>query len=413
MQKTTNYGLNKPDQDDFYNVDEFNENADVIDAKLKEIEDMAGSASSDLKNHIESAENPHKVTKEQIGLGNVTNVSTNNQTPTYTVPDASTELESGEKLSTAFGKIAKAIKDLLAHIADTVVHITAVERTTWNAKQNAITGAATTITSSNLTANRALVSSSNGKVAASGITSTKLGYLSDVTSAIQAQLNNRLLLSGGTLTGNLKFSAGQQIYLQHGCALIFGNQSRVYSLSNQNFFLGASDEDYYFVFLGVRDGRWTLCPHKDGYVGLGTGTYRWGQIFSNASAISTSDRNEKNSIENLQDSWTKDFVMKLKPVRYKFNKGESDRYHCGLIAQDVEDTMNELNMTSKDFAGFIKSPKYKHVEFVDEDGNKQGRSELIEGEYTYGLRYEEFIAPLIKMVQEQQKEIDELKKLIK
>lgn len=56
-------------------------------------------------------------------------------------------------------------------------------------KQAKVTGAATTVVSSNLTASRALVSDANGKIAASGITSTQLGYLSGVTSAIQTQLD--------------------------------------------------------------------------------------------------------------------------------------------------------------------------------------------------------------------------------
>lgn len=58
------------------------------------------------------------------------------------------------------------------------------------AKQDKITGAATTITGSNLTASRVLVSDSNGKVAASSsITTTELGYLDGVTSGIQNQLD--------------------------------------------------------------------------------------------------------------------------------------------------------------------------------------------------------------------------------
>lgn len=57
------------------------------------------------------------------------------------------------------------------------------------AKQDTITGAATTITSSNLTASRALASDGSGKVAVSAVTATELGYLSGVTSAVQTQLN--------------------------------------------------------------------------------------------------------------------------------------------------------------------------------------------------------------------------------
>ena len=54
-----------------------------------------------------------------------------------------------------------------------------------------IAGAVSTITSSNLTASRALVSNSSGKIAVSAVTSTELGYLDGVTSAIQTQLNNK------------------------------------------------------------------------------------------------------------------------------------------------------------------------------------------------------------------------------
>lgn len=55
-----------------------------------------------------------------------------------------------------------------------------------------ITGAATTIVSNNLTTDRALISNASGKVAVSTATSTELGYLSGVTSAIQTQLNSKL-----------------------------------------------------------------------------------------------------------------------------------------------------------------------------------------------------------------------------
>ena len=66
--------------------------------------------------HVANEENPHKTTKVHVGLGNVPNVSTNDQTPTYNLEVTEKELVSGEKMSTAFGKIAKAIKSLIAHL---------------------------------------------------------------------------------------------------------------------------------------------------------------------------------------------------------------------------------------------------------------------------------------------------------
>jgi hypothetical protein len=56
-----------------------------------------------------------------------------------------------------------------------------------------ITGAATTITTSDLTASRAVISNASGKVAVSATTDTELGYVSGVTSAIQTQIDNRVV----------------------------------------------------------------------------------------------------------------------------------------------------------------------------------------------------------------------------
>ena len=56
-------------------------------------------------------------------------------------------------------------------------------------------GAVSTIKDSNLTASRALVSNSSGKVAVSAVTSTELSYLDGVTSNIQTQLNSKVSTS--------------------------------------------------------------------------------------------------------------------------------------------------------------------------------------------------------------------------
>jgi hypothetical protein len=57
--------------------------------------------------------------------------------------------------------------------------------------QAAITGGASSIVTSNLTLSRALVSDGSGKVAVAATTSTELGYVSGVTSAIQTQLDGK------------------------------------------------------------------------------------------------------------------------------------------------------------------------------------------------------------------------------
>ena len=73
--------------------------------------------------------------------------------------------------------------------------VTSAIQTQLNAKQATITGAATTIVSSDLTASRAAISNSSGKIAVSTVTDTELGYVSGVTSAIQTQLGTKLTAS--------------------------------------------------------------------------------------------------------------------------------------------------------------------------------------------------------------------------
>lgn len=72
-----------------------------------------------------------------------------------------------------------------------------------NSKQDTIAGGASTITEDNLTANRALVSNSSGKVDVSGVTSTELSYLSGATSKVQDQIDGKVNKSGDTMTGTL------------------------------------------------------------------------------------------------------------------------------------------------------------------------------------------------------------------
>ncbi len=69
--------------------------------------------------HVTNKSNPHGVTKDQVGLGSVENKPINELTPTYTEISTPSKLSSGEKISTAFGKIAAAVTALMSHISDT------------------------------------------------------------------------------------------------------------------------------------------------------------------------------------------------------------------------------------------------------------------------------------------------------
>lgn len=161
----------------------------------------------------------------------------------------------------------------------------------------------------------------------------------------------------------------------------------------------------------------------DGSLNLGNGSHRWAVVYAKTGSINTSDRNEKNTIADIDPEQAEKLIMGLKPSTFKFNDGTSGRTHWGLISQDIEELLPQIGMSDLDFAGFIKTPKtedyYEDVPetVTDEETGeektvtrKELKTRTVEGEYVYALRYSEFISPLICMVQKQQKQIENLER---
>lgn len=156
---------------------------------VEDTSDANKPVSTAQQNAIDGAKAEAKqYTDDKIAL-----VMNNSSTAVDSVMELAQAMEDNEDvvaaLDEAVGKKANS-SDLTSHTGDTTVHITAAERTDWNSKQAAITGGASTITSSDLSTNKVLISNGSGKVAVSDVTSTELGYLSGVTSSVQGQLDN-------------------------------------------------------------------------------------------------------------------------------------------------------------------------------------------------------------------------------
>tara|TARA_R100001082_G_C4364422_1_gene161103 strand:- start:1765 stop:3162 length:1398 start_codon:yes stop_codon:yes gene_type:complete len=138
-------------------------------------------------------------------------------------------------------------------------------------------------------------------------------------------------------------------------------------------------------------------PFVDGASEIGTSSVRFGQIYSTSATISTSDQRMKNNIADSDLGLT--FINALQPRKFKMNIGSKTlgevtdninylptyssnsgtRYHYGLVAQEVEKTLSDQSVSS--FAGWCLSNK--------DDANSDQL-----------LRYEEFIAPMMKAIQE-------------
>ena len=100
-----------------------------------------------------------------------------------------------------------------------------------------------------------------------------------------------------------------------------------------------------------------------------------------------SDRRKKRNIVDLAVKKARSFIMALKPVKYKFTKdiSTSDRYHHGFIAQDVKKAMPE------DWGLYCENKELDRI----------------------GLRYDEFIADMIAVIQDHEKRIQKLEDELK
>lgn len=129
-----------------------------------------------------------------------------------------------------------------------------------------------------------------------------------------------------------------------------------------------------------------IAPSYSGGYSCGISSRRWSDIYADNSEIQTSDRNKKNSIEELPQKYLT-MMDNIKPVRYKLDDGTSGRYHVGFIAQDVEEAMTTAGIDSLEFGGWIKDK--------DEEGND-----------LYMLRYSEFIAILWAKIRDLEKRLE-------
>ena len=141
-----------------------------------------------------------------------------------------------------------------------------------------------------------------------------------------------------------------------------------------------------------------------------------------AQFTATSDCRSKKNIKDL--SYGLDFINLLRPVSYKWKPQpdkldkegnlieEGERFHThqrtnfGLLGQQVKETLTKLGLGYNDFAGFSDS------EYENKDNPNWQKSYTMEDK-TIQLTYDDFIAPLIKSVQELSAEVDSLKAQLK
>jgi hypothetical protein len=139
-------------------------------------------------------------------------------------------------------------------------------------------------------------------------------------------------------------------------------------------------------------------PWDDNLTELGTPIYRWGNIYSGNGVIQTSDARLKTNINGLESGLSK--VMQLRPVSYNWiNPKDGTGKEIGFIAQEVEKVVPEAVVHSFTTEKQLANAKAngKPIPAITDP---------------YAMKYNELIPVLTKAIQEQQEQIELLKKEI-
>lgn len=151
------------------------------------------------------------------------------------------------------------------------------------------------------------------------------------------------------------------------------------------------------------NARTIFRPDTNGGAYLGSGSYKWHSIYCTDGAFNGSDRKLKENIAELDAESNRAFVLSLRPVSYKLKTGEGKRTHNGFIAQEVREA---AETTVGDIAAYQAS-------VIDGNEEKYFDPTVPDEKLLWQLNYSELIAPIVKLVQSQQQEIEQLKKEVK
>lgn len=290
---------------------------------------------------------------------------------------------------------------------------------------NTITGAK--IASKTITADKISVTSLSaltanlGTVTAGSLTSsTTINVTTDLRVGNNIYLNQsvnsikQIYFASGNMIMNTWTSSYNYLTVRsdYRCALVSGSFSVWASAGNKdagisvalgNYIRFETSRNQIQVFAEAGSTARTLIrPSVNGGGYLGTTSYRWNTGFF-TNAITASDLKEKQVLQSY-DMRARDFISALKPIAYH-RTGEGDtgsRIHYGFGAQTVASTIRALGLGNLSMA---------QASIVNPDGTESPyHGEAIDDKLlSWGLNYNEFIPPMVSVLQSHEKDIVSIK----
>lgn len=312
---------------------------DNISVYLGEYEDYVSK--ENFEEHLKDTSNPHKVTKAQIGLENVENVSINEAVPVIEqsvldVPAPTIEqygIQQGDKVSVLWAKTKRAISNLFSHLKD--------YKNPHNVTFEQLTGA------KNLSEFlKKIITDGNQNI----------------------ELRNARYIRGQSTDGKTHSLIGigtdNNVYI--------GNDEAkyVHLHGNENICIRVIDGSYYkYLHINkagtIYASQINIASGAQGATGanVGSSTYRYNTVYAK-NALNTSDRKNKENITDAQIGY--EILKRLSVVQFNFI-GETE-IRCGVIAQELFKLFQELGIhNSGVYQASVVSNDYEAI--TDKNGN--------------------------------------------
>lgn len=325
----------------------------------------AYASKEDFIKHTKNNENPHQVTAEQVGLGNVNNVSTDDATPNFSENKDLVNINSGEVASTLWGKVKKAISTLIKHV-ENQSNPHNVNCTQISAAAKVHEHSASDITTGTLPVSRG----GTGQTSASGI----LKYLfTDNPQHLTLAQNRyfRVTLPNGTVANIAGCYSNGEVFL--GSDLSNDKTTHLHSGGQICFIAKEGTKPWYWYMTQAGN----FYPGDSNNQNIGTLTNPVRKVYTQQGVSTASDRKLKRNIVEMKVG--QEILDKLS---YKsFNFSGSEEKTLGLIAQDVYQIFQELGIHNSSVytVSVIGNDALKHPELenlTDEQINNYDDSQL-------------------------------------
>lgn len=207
------------------------------------------------------------------------------------------------------------------------------------------------------------------------------GSETSATAPFHVGHDGALYATNGNFTGNINAGSSLSLTAEDGTYTTF----KVARQSDNNTYCGINGQSMVFYKSNIRR-VYISDIMSDAFLNVLDSSGQTGATFSSAGSSNTSDIRYKENIKNIDKEKSLEFITELNPIEFTYKN--SEQYHRGLSAQEVEKSLNKIG---------VKNEIYS---INKEDGK-------------YMLYYSELIPDLINCIKIQQEQINELKKDIK